>query len=61
LEGRQYFECLLCGQETEITGMEQPKCARCGSGNGIISPTRVGERECRAGLEEGAANERDVE
>ena len=41
MESRQYFECLACGRESEIGERERPRCAQCGSGNGIISPTRM--------------------
>ena len=42
-EPRQYFECLSCGSESEITG--PAKCADCGSGSGIISPQTRAQRE----------------
>jgi ribosomal protein L37E len=38
MEGeKKYFECLSCGRESVI--VSAPRCAECGSGAGVISPT----------------------
>jgi predicted ATP-dependent serine protease len=41
---RKFFECLACGRESEIVS-GQVKCADCGSGSGVISPTSRAQRD----------------
>ena len=41
---KKYFECLSCGRESEIASAPA-RCADCGSGAGVISPTSRVQKE----------------